>query len=235
MIRTGRRPRVSVSLNAGKCGPVDFPHIVRRVNESRRFLVTTETILDTKKDDVLDPREKEKQQDSIPVVTIFMLENLVPGPRARAIFNGLKKDSGYHTPEADNPWFSESESDTPDEEDGPVKLRLRGGCLKLPEREGSKRRLGDEDKLPTLVWWAAGGQVHQKPLNGRQLREWKRKSDGYDKGNKKRGWIREFAFVMTSGRVGRNSEKPKAEGSQEDGGQGDAGGGDGGGSGGTDA
>lgn len=226
MIRTGRRPRVFVSLPTKVKGDAArLPHIVRQVHESRRFLAITETRFDMNSDHGLDPEKKKKRHRT---TTRFILENRILGPRKRRLFDdGFKNDNGYDT-EIGDPWLSEPGPNTPEETEGAVKLRLRGGCLKLPERQGSKRRLGDEEELPTLVWWVAGGQLHQKPLNGRQLREWKRKSNGYDEGNKKRGWIREFVFAMSSGRVGRNSGKPQAEGSQAGGAQGDGDGGDGG-------
>lgn len=215
MIRTGRRARVSVSLVRQVEGDAaGLPHIVRRVNESRRSLATTETRFDIESGHDLDPERKEKTEDGISTVIRFILETRIPSPHKRRLSNGSMNGNGYDEPEIDDSWLSEPESDIP--EGAALKLHLRGGCLKLPERQGSKRRLGDEEQLPTLVWWVAGGQPRHKPLNGEQLREWKRRSNGYDKGNKKRGWVREFAFVMTNGRAGRNSEKPKAKGSQDE-------------------
>ncbi|KAK2754587.1 hypothetical protein FQN54_006988 [Arachnomyces sp. PD_36] len=173
------------------------------------------------------------------ITTSFLFANSVSGQlRKLRFFSGVKNDMKT---EAEDQWDTESTSSTSTSSSlsSPEKgqrqeptLRLRGGCLKLPARQGSKRRLGDDEELPTLVWWAAGGRTHHKPLTGKQLREWKRKSDGYERGNKKRSWIGEFAFAMTSGRVGRESgnkkeKKKKGEDPENGGDEGDDGGGDG--------
>jgi hypothetical protein len=220
MIRIGRGVEASISVDIERRDDRNGPlHALRRIHESRRFLAITETSSGAKNCHVAGAREIEAQQRSMLAATSFIFSTRFSGPRMRRASNRLKKDVESEQSEANKLWDIESEPNMAEEPNHTVSLHLRGGCLKLPERQGTKRRLSDDDQLPTLVWWVAGGRPRHKPLNGKQLREWKRESDGYQKGNKKRIWVREFAFAMTSGRVGRNSEKPKSEGSQDAGNQ----------------
>lgn len=91
---------------------------------------------------------------------------------------------------------------------------LRGGCLAF----SGKRRLEDDEPLPSYVWWLAGGRPGiREPITGKQLREWKKKSRGE---GKRRGFVKEVAFVMSRGKVARRGGKKAEErggGGAEDG------------------
>lgn len=78
-------------------------------------------------------------------------------------------------------------------------LRLRGGA--------SKKRLGDDERVPRLTWYFAGGVG--KPPTGRELREWKRKDREQNKkrtGKSEEGFLAAFIRAMGSR---RKSDKKK--------------------------
>ncbi|EEP80079.1 predicted protein [Uncinocarpus reesii 1704] len=92
--------------------------------------------------------------------------------------------------------------------DNSNRLRIRGGCLGLFKK---KKPLDDEEVVPALVWWFAGGRSANdgsRPT-GQQLREWKRRSKGDWGEGHQRGFFKECVFVMSRGKLCRHQRRRK--------------------------
>jgi hypothetical protein len=106
------------------------------------------------------------------------------------------------------------------------RLTLRGGCLSALLPPSWTTRLDDDAEVPAALWYFAGGKPPKKGEKlptGQQLREWKKKSKGEGWGEKGRGEVREFGYVVSRGNYFRDKKDKKGEGEKKDG----EGGGDG--------
>jgi hypothetical protein len=81
--------------------------------------------------------------------------------------------------------------------------------------------------VPAALWYFTGGKPPKKGEKlptGKQLREWKKKSKGEGWGEKGRGEVREFGYVVSRGKYFRD-KKDNGGGAKKDGdGDGDGGG-----------
>lgn len=87
------------------------------------------------------------------------------------------------------------------------KLYLRGGCLSVFKR---KKKIGDDETVPALLWYIAGGRPGARPT-GKQMREWKQRSKGdWDEG-RQRGFFKEIAYVLSHGKWCAHQRRKKVD------------------------
>ncbi|WEW61139.1 hypothetical protein PRK78_006629 [Emydomyces testavorans] len=80
-------------------------------------------------------------------------------------------------------------------------LHLRGGCFSVFKKN---KRLEDDEVVPAVIWWLAGGRLDGARPTGKRLREWKQASRGnWDEG-RQRGFFQECVFVLSRGKRGRD-------------------------------
>ncbi|KAF3483369.1 uncharacterized protein GIQ15_02693 [Arthroderma uncinatum] len=94
-------------------------------------------------------------------------------------------------------------------------LHLRGGCGGWMNKKGKIQRLEDDEELPPIIWWVAGGKPGYPLPTGKRLREWKTKSKGKWQEDQRRGYLQEFVFVMSEGRLCRNQPERKIKGKND--------------------
>ncbi|KAK2828975.1 hypothetical protein FQN49_007219 [Arthroderma sp. PD_2] len=97
-------------------------------------------------------------------------------------------------------------------------LHLRGGCGGWMRKKGKMRRLEDDEEVPPMIWWLAGGRPGHPLPTGKRLTEWRAKSKGQWQAGQIRSYLQEFTYVLSDGKFCRDQpeKKEKKEANTED-------------------